>query len=88
MRVSTQSLHYVSEYNSISSNVFSIYSYRGGGGGGVTTYIFLIRMYPVKTKGEPKAGAANPNLGQIIHVIKMRPKAGETGIAYKKHCRC
>ena len=28
-----------------------------GGGGGVTTYIFLIRMYPVKTKGEPKAGA-------------------------------
>ena len=28
----------------------------GGGGGGVITYIFLIRMYPVKTKGEPKAG--------------------------------
>ena len=26
-----------------------------GGGGGVTTYIFLIRMYPVKTKGEPKS---------------------------------
>ena len=35
-----------------------------GGGGGVTTYIFLIWMYPVKTKGagfltdyQPKSGA-------------------------------
>ena len=49
----------------------------------MTTYIFLIRMYPVKTKGEPKAGAGfltnyQPKSGQIIYVIKMRPKAGES----------
>ena len=40
-------------------------------------------MYPGKTKGEPKAGQVfsqitNPNPGQIIYVIKMRPKAGES----------
>ena len=40
----------------------------GGGGGGVTTYIFLIRMYPEKTKGEPKAGAG--------FLANYQPKSG------------
>ena len=40
-------------------------------------------MYPVKPKESPKPGQVftqitNPNPGQIIYVIKMRPKAGET----------
>ena len=34
----------------------------GGGGRGVTTYIFLIWMYPVKTEGEPKAGVGSHKL--------------------------
>ena len=41
------------------------------------------RNQRMKTKGEPNAGQVfsqitNPNPGQIICVIKMRPKAGET----------
>ena len=47
----------------------------GGGGGGVTTYIFLIRMYPVKTKGEPKAGAG--------FLTNYQPKSGTDHICYK-----
>ena len=46
-----------------------------GGGGGVTTYIFLIRMYPVKTKGEPKAGAG--------FLTNSKPKSGANHICYK-----
>ena len=46
------------------------------------TYIFLIRMYPVKAKGEHKAGAGFLTNYQPIpganHIIKMRPKAEET----------
>ena len=48
---------------------------RGGGGVGVTTYMFLIRMYPVKTKGEPKAGAG--------FLINYQPKYGANHICYK-----
>ena len=44
-------------------------------GGGVTTYIFLIRMYPVKTKGEPKAGAG--------FLTNYQPKSGSNHICYK-----
>ena len=47
----------------------------GGGGGGVSTYIFLIRMYPVKTKGEPKAGAG--------FLTNYQPKSGANHICYK-----
>ena len=47
----------------------------GGGGGGVTTYIFLIRMYPVKTKGEPKVVAG--------FVTNYQPKSGANHICYK-----
>ena len=47
----------------------------GGGGGGVTTYIFLIRMYPVKTKGEPKAG--------IGFLTNYQPKSGANHRCYK-----
>ena len=46
-----------------------------GGGGGVTTYIFLIRMYPVKTKGEPKSGAG--------FLTNYQPKSGANHICYK-----
>ena len=47
-----------------------------GGGGGMTTYIFLIRMYPVKTKGEPKAGAG-------FLTTNYQPKSGANHICYK-----
>ena len=40
----------------------------GGGGGGGWLHIFFSQI-------------TNPNPGQIIYVIKMRPKAGETYIA-------
>ena len=46
-----------------------------GGGGGVTTCIFLIRRYPVKTKGEPKAGAG--------FLTNHQPKSGANHISYK-----
>ena len=46
-----------------------------GGGGGGTTYIFLIRMYPVKTKGEPNAGAG--------FLTNYQPKSGANHICYK-----
>ena len=45
------------------------------GGGEVTTYIFLIRMYPVKTKEEPKAGAG--------FLTNYQPKSGANHICYK-----
>ena len=48
--------------------------YMKGGGGGVTTYIFLIWMYPVKTKGEPKAGAG--------FLTNCQPKSGANHICY------
>ena len=41
----------------------------------MTTYIFLIRMYPVKTKGAPKAGAGFPT--------NYQPKSGANHICYK-----
>ena len=41
----------------------------------MTTYIFLIRMYPVKTKGEPKAGAG--------FLTNYQPKSGANHICYK-----
>ena len=41
----------------------------------VTTYFFLIRMYPVKTKGEPKAGAG--------FLTNYQPKSGANHICYK-----
>ena len=56
----------------------------GGGGGGVTTYIFLnTDVTPWKPKeiqspGQVFSQITNPNPGQIIYVINMRPKAGET----------
>ena len=48
----------------------------------MTTYIFLIRMYPLETKGGPKAGAGFLKLPTQIqgksYVTKWRPKTGET----------
>ena len=44
-------------------------------GEGVTTYIFLIRMYPMITKGEPKAGAG--------FLTNYQPKSGANHICYK-----
>ena len=47
--------------------------YARGGGGGL--HIFLMRMYPVKTKGEPKAGAG--------FLTNYQPKSGANHICYK-----
>ena len=45
------------------------------GGSFRSTYIFLIRMYPVKTKGEPKAGAG--------FLTNYQPKSGANHICHK-----
>ena len=55
--------------------MITFYDCEGGGGGGGTTYIFLIRMYPVKTKGEPKAGAG--------FLTNYQPKSGANHICHK-----
>ena len=56
---------------------------RGGGGGGWLHIFFWYGCTPWKPKETPKPGQVfsqitNPNPGQIIYVIKMRPKAGES----------
>ena len=59
------------------------YFSRGGGGGGWLHIFFWYGCTPWKPKESPKPGQVfsqitNPNPGQIIYIIKMRPKAGET----------
>ena len=54
-----------------------------GGGGGWLHIFFWYGCTPWKPKESPKPGQVfsqltNPNPGQIIYIIKMRPKAGET----------